>query len=57
MDDSYTAVQKLVEVSEYKDYIKENEGVIIGLKEQLLRIMNAFIKAGTNIERDIFPKL
>ena len=30
---------------------------IFKLKDQIIKIMNAIIKAGTDIERDIYPKM
>ena len=42
---------------EYIEYIKENEGVINNFKDQIIRIMNAFLKAGTNVDRDVYPKM
>ena len=45
------------EVEEYKVFIAENQDVILNLKNQMLRILNAFMKAGTNLEKEIYPKL
>lgn len=42
---------------EYAEYIKENEGLINNFKDQIIRIMNAFLKAGTNVDRDVYPKM
>lgn len=44
-------------IQEFKDFKKENDDIILNSKDQIIRIMNAFIKAGTNIERDIYPKM
>ena len=47
----------LMEISEYRDYIEENEGVIIGKKDKIIRIITAFLKAGTNVDSEIYPKM
>ena len=50
--DSYADMEK-----EYAEYIKENAELICNKKNQVIRILNAFIKAGSNLDRDVFPKL
>ena len=44
-------------MQEFEDFKKENDDIILNSKDQIIRMMNAFIKAGTNIERDIYPKM
>ena len=52
-----TTDNSLQEIYEYKDYIKENEDLILNKKNEIIKIISAFIKAGSNIERDVFPKM
>ena len=42
---------------EYGEYISENADIILNKKNQVIKILNAFIKAGSNLDRDVFPKL
>ena len=42
---------------EYKEYIKENADLIQTKKDTVIRILNAFIKAGTNMEKFVFPRM
>ena len=42
---------------EYSEYVKENEEVIDTKKNMVIKILNAFLKAGSNLDRDVFPKL
>ena len=37
--------------------MKENDAVLVDLKDQILRILNAFLKAGLNLERDVYPRM
>lgn len=50
--DSYADMEK-----EYAEYIKENAELVCDKKNTVIRILNAFIKAGSNLDRDVFPKL
>ena len=45
------------EANEYLEFVKENEEVITDKKGEVLKILTAFMKAGTDIERDIYPKM
>ena len=44
-------------IREYKDYIKENEDLILDKKNEVIKIVSAFIKAGTNIQKEVYPKM
>ena len=59
--DERAKLQKIIERSalreEYGEYIKENDDLINDKKNEVLRILQAFVKAGTNLDRDVLPKL
>ena len=40
-----------------RDYIKENEDLILDKKNQLLKILNAFMKAGTDLSKEVYPRM
>lgn len=42
---------------DYKSYIKENNDIIIRTKDEIWRILSAFLKAGMNLDKDVYPKL
>ena len=42
-------------ITEYEEYVKNNDRVLGRFKDQSLRIVGAFIKAGANLERDVYP--
>ena len=44
-------------IREYKEYIKENEDLILDKKNEVIKIVSAFIKAGTNINKEVYPKM
>ena len=44
-------------IQEYKDVITENEDVILDQKSMVYRIVSAFIRAGVNLQKEIYPKL
>lgn len=43
--------------ADYKYYIKENNEIIIRSKDEIWRILTAFIKAAMNLDKDVYPKL
>jgi hypothetical protein len=45
------------EKDEFVEYIKENEDLVLDKKNQVIKICNAFMKAGINLELDVYPKL
>ena len=42
---------------ELKQYIKENQDLILDKKNQLLKILNAFMKAGTDLSKEVYPRM
>jgi hypothetical protein len=42
---------------EMREYIKENQDVILDKKNQLLKIINAFMKAGTDLSKEVYPRM
>ena len=44
-------------ISEYKEYIKENEDLILDKKNEIIKIITAFIKAGTNVQKEVYSKM
>ena len=44
-------------IREYSTYVCENEDVIMNKKNDVFKIIAAFIKAGTNLETEIYPKM
>jgi hypothetical protein len=42
---------------ELMHYIKENEDIILNKKNEIIKIMNAFMKAGTDLDKEIIPKM
>ena len=39
------------------EYVKENEDLILDKKNQLLKILNAFMKAGTDLSKEVYPRM
>ena len=37
---------------EWQKYVEENESIIMRTKDEILRILNAFLAAGIDIDRD-----
>ena len=50
-DDDYELAQ------EWADFITENDGVIIKQKDTIIKILTQFLKVGTNLEKEIYPKM
>lgn len=42
---------------DYKTYIKENNEILFRTKDEVLKIVNAFIKSGVSLEKEVWPKL
>ena len=42
---------------EMKEYIKENQDLILDKKNQLLKILNAFMKAGIDLSKEVYPRM
>ena len=42
---------------EYQEYIKENADLVCTKKDTVIRILNAFMKAGTNLDKEVFPRM
>ena len=42
-------------ITEYEEYIKNNNQILKRFKDQSFRIVSAFVKAGANLEKDIYP--
>jgi len=57
LEDEIKDQESKAEIEEFRGFIAENEDVILNLKNQMLRMLNAFMKAGTNLEKEIYPKL
>jgi len=59
--ESRAELSKILERSalkqEYGEYIKENEDLICDKKNEVVKILQAFVKAGTNLDRDVLPKM
>ena len=44
-------------INEMDEYVKENEDLILDKKNQLLKIINAFMKAGTDLSKEVYPRM
>lgn len=49
--------QELVEDPSVNQYIKENNEIIEKSKEEIHKILNAFLKSGINLDKEVMPKL
>ncbi|CDW79039.1 UNKNOWN [Stylonychia lemnae] len=50
-------MKELADDPEMPEYIQENEGIIIKSKDDLILILNAFIKSGIDLDKEVLPQL
>ena len=42
---------------DYRLYIKENYEIIMRTKDDVIKIINAFLKSGINLQKEVYPQL
>jgi hypothetical protein len=49
--------EDLVNDPDLPHYVKENNEIIENTKEEIMRILNAFLKSGMNLDKEVYPQL
>ena len=57
MSSNKLIAEEMQDDPDWENYVRENEGIIVKTKDEIVRIMVAFMKVGVNLDKEVLGKL
>ena len=57
MSSNKLIAEEMQDDPDWENYVRENEDIIVRTKDEIVKIMVAFLKVGVNLDKEVLGKL